>query len=233
MDVDAADLVKWIDMTLTATSFRPPRHFDNAADWVHDLGDIPLERIIFDPWPGTATEADLLLLIERDKRLCELIDGTLVKKPVGLFESLIAVNLIIELGAYVNRMGLGAVFGPDGTFRLQSSGRIRLPDVSFVSQGRLPTARIAVPVLAPDLAIEVLSEGNTEEEINQKFQELFQSGTRLAWVIDPASRTVGIYHGPGAPAMILTEAEKLDGNSVVPGFSMPIAALFRNVPAAP
>jgi energy-coupling factor transporter ATP-binding protein EcfA2 len=38
------------------------------------------------PWPGTATEADLLRLVERDKRLCELIDGTLVEKPVGLIE---------------------------------------------------------------------------------------------------------------------------------------------------
>jgi Uma2 family endonuclease len=219
-------------MTLTATSFRPPRHFDNAADWVHDLGDIPLQRIIFDPWPGTATEADLLLLVERDKRLCELIDGTLVEKPVGLFESLIAVNLIVELGAFVKRMGLGAVFGPDGTFRLQSSGRIRLPDVSFVAQSRLPMVCTAVPVLAPDLAVEVLSEGNTKEEIDQKFKELFQSGTRLAWVIDPLTRTVAVYHGPGAPAMILTEADVLEGNAVLAGFTMPVAALFSNVPAA-
>ena len=197
------------------------------------MGDIPLERIIFDPWPGTATEADLLLLVERDKRLCELIDGTLVEKAVGLFESLIAVNLIVELGAYVKRMGLGAVFGPDGTFRLQSSGRIRLPDVSFVSQDRLPKARVAVPLLAPDLAIEILSEGNTKEEIDQKFNELFQSGTRLGWVVDPQSKTVAIFHGPGAPAMILTEADILDGNTVVLGFTMPVAALFSNVPAAP
>ena len=63
--------------------FHPPRHFDNAAEWLHSLGDVPPERILFDPRPGTATEADLLLLVERDKRLCELIDGTLVEKPVG------------------------------------------------------------------------------------------------------------------------------------------------------
>jgi len=219
-------------MTLAAGPFRSPRHFQNAAEWLHDLGEIPLTRIIFDPWPGTATEADLLLLVERDKRLCELIDGTLVEKPVGLFESLIAANLIIELGAYVKRLGLGAVFGPDGTFRLQSSGRIRLPDVAFVSKDRLPKAGKAVPVLAPDLAIEVLSESNTRLEIDQKLKELFQSGTALAWVIDPSSRTVSVHAGASEQAGILTEADFLDGGAVVPGFKMPVADLFTNVPTA-
>lgn len=219
-------------MTLAAGPFRAPRHFNNAADWLHDLGDIPPNRIIFDPWPGTATEADLLLLVEKDKRLCELIDGTLVEKPAGLLESLIAANLIIELGAYVKRMGLGAVFGPDGTFRLDSSGRIRLPDVAFASHDRLPKAGKAIPVLAPDLAIEVLSEGNTPVEIDQKLKELFQSGTRLAWVVDPSSRTVFVYPGLGQQATVLIEADFLDGGDVVLGFRMPVADLFSNVPPA-
>jgi Uma2 family endonuclease len=218
-------------MSVTATQFRPPRHFENAADWLHALGDIPPQRIIFDPWPGTATEADLLRLVERDKRLCELIDGTLVEKPVGIFESLIAVNLIVELGAYVKQKQLGVVLGPDGTFRLHSSGRIRLPDVSFVSQARLPKAGIPVPVLAPDLAVEVLSESNTPVEIDQKLRELFQSGTRLAWVINPSSRTVSVHPGLGAPVTTLTESDFLDGDTVVVGFKMSVAALFNNIPA--
>ena len=54
-------------------------------------GLVLLSRIRFDPWPGTATEADLLRFVERDKRLCELIDGTLVEKPVGWEESAIAM----------------------------------------------------------------------------------------------------------------------------------------------
>ena len=83
-------------MTLVAhPSFRPPRQFNNAAEWLAELGDIPPDRIVFDPWPGTATEGDLLRLAERDKRLCELIDGTLVEKPVGYWERFIAADLIL------------------------------------------------------------------------------------------------------------------------------------------
>jgi hypothetical protein len=72
--------------TLTSHAIAQPPHFDNAAEWLQSLGNVPLERILFNPLPGTATEADLLALVERDKRLCELIDGTLVEKPVGYWE---------------------------------------------------------------------------------------------------------------------------------------------------
>ena len=72
-------------------AFRPPRHFANGEEWLASLGGVPLSRVIFDSWPGTATEADLLRFVERDKRLCELIDGTLVEKPEGYWEGMIAV----------------------------------------------------------------------------------------------------------------------------------------------
>lgn len=211
----------------------PSRRFDNAAEWLRALGGVPLERIIFDPWPGSATEADLLRFVERDKRLCELIDGTLVEKPVGWAEAIVAANLITFLGAYVLRKDLGAVSGADSTLRMASSGRVRLPDVAFVSRDRLPPTLQPIPTLAPDLAVEVLSESNTPAEIDQKLREYFQSGTRLAWVIDPRARAAAVYHAPGEPTRVLSESDTLDGEQVVPGFTLPVADLFRNVPPAP
>src|SRR5438067_904710 len=161
-------------MTATvAPPFRPPRRFATAADWHRALGGVPLDRIIFDPWPGTATEADLLLLVERDKRLCELIDGTLVEKPVGYWEALVATRLSTRLTVYAEDHGLGDVTGADTTLRMASTGRIRLPDVAFIATGRRPTTPDPVPTLAPDLAVEVLSETNTPEEIAQKLREYF------------------------------------------------------------
>src|SRR5438046_10359522 len=82
-------------MTTTAPniSTAPPR-YRTAAEWLHDLGDIPLKRIIFDPWPGSATEADLLRKVEVEKQLCELVEGTLVEKPMGFYESMVATALI-------------------------------------------------------------------------------------------------------------------------------------------
>lgn len=207
----------------------PPRHFENGAEWLASLGDVPPSRIIFDPWPGTATEADLLFMVDHEKRLCELIDGTLVEKPGGCWEGLIAANIIVLLAAFVNPRKLGAVFGADSTLRMKS-GRIRLPDVSFVSSDRLPQTLAPVPSLAPDLAIEVLSESNTAGEMRQKLAEYFQSGTRLAWLVDPGTRSVSVYTTPDSSPSVVSEAGSLDGGVVLPGLTIRVADMFLNVP---
>jgi Uma2 family endonuclease len=118
---------------------------------------------------------------------------------------------------------------------MRSSGRVRLPDVAFVSIARVPEERSRVPTLAPDLAAEVLSESNTREEIAQKIREYFQSGTRLVWVIDPPTRSVAVYENAGQPQRTLAVTDVLEAGDVLPGFSLPVADLFRNVPppAAP
>lgn len=210
---------------------RPPRRFDNGAEWLRALGGVPLERIIFYPWPGTATESDLLRLVERDKRLCELVDATLVEKPMGFIEAMIAMNLGTDLNIFVRPRNLGLVSGADSTLRM-TAGNVRLPDVSFICREHLPGGYApaeAIPSLAPDLAVEVLSESNTAKEMDQKLKEYFASGTRLAWIIDPPSRTVAVYTSPAKPPQILDDAAELDGGNVLPGFVLPVADLFRGV----
>ena len=207
--------------------------YDNAADWLHDLGDIPLERIIMDPAPGTATEKDLLQLVERDKRLCELIDGTLVEKPVGYLESLLAGWLITELNNFIGSRNLGYVSGEAGMIRM-ISGRVRLPDVAFVSTDDLPGGVLPldpIPTITPTLAVEVLSETNTKAEIQQKLKEYFGSGTKLVWIIDPATRTIAVFeHFSGQPDRVLHEGDVLDGGLVLTGFRLEVARLFLRLP---
>src|SRR5262249_54902087 len=105
---------------------------------VKQLGDIPLERIQLKPAPGTATETDLIAALELPrKRLCELVDGVLVEKPMGTKESLLAMLLGHHLWTFVEQRDLGLVVGPDGPLRL-GIGLVRIPDVSFISWRRLP-----------------------------------------------------------------------------------------------
>jgi len=210
---------------------QPPRRFDNGEQWLAALGGVPLSRIIFDPWPGSATEADLLYMVDHEKRLCELVDGTLVEKPVGFWEGLIAANIIGLLARFVTPQNLGAISGANSTLRMKS-GRIRLPDVSFVAKARLPRTREPVPTLAPDLAIEVLSESNTAAEMRQKLAEYFQSGTRLAWLVDPETRSVAVYTSPDEPISNVPETGELDGGTVLPGLQIRVADMFLNVPNA-
>jgi Uma2 family endonuclease len=204
--------------------------YENAAQMVHELDDVPLERIVMDPLPGTATEQDLLYMVERDK-LVELIDGTLVEKPVGWLESQIAVRLILALGNFIYPRHLGVISGGDGPLRMRR-GRVRLPDITFISAADLPDGRVptdAIPLLPLTLAVEVLSEGNTSREMRQKTKEYFESGAKLVWLIDPPTRTVAVYGGPtDSPARVLTETDTLDGGNVLPGFSVPVRDLFKS-----
>ena len=209
--------------------------FANAAQWHAALGAVPLDRIVFDPRPGTATERDLLRLVEVEGRLCELVDGTLVEKPVGTVESRIATRLGKAMLNFVEPRGLGDVLGPDATLRM-ADGDIRLPDVTFISVADLPGGRPsdeAVPTVRPTLAVEVLSAGNTTGEMRRKTREYFDSGSKLVWRIDPRARTVAVFDAAtDEPAQVLGEADTLDGGTVLPGFTVALAYLF-NGPQAP
>src|SRR5271167_4240630 len=102
--------------------------FETAAELVQRSGNIPLERICFTPPPGTATERDLRAAMRRSDHLYELVDGTLVEKAMGLSESMIAGQVLMELGLFVRQHDLGIPAGADGTVRLLK-GLVRMPDV--------------------------------------------------------------------------------------------------------
>ena len=197
------------------------------ADVLRQLGGISPRRIRFRPAPGTATEEDVIKIRDRERRLFELVDGVLVEKVMGYWESVLAIELGRLLGNFVEPRKLGTIAGEAGMLRL-SPGLVRIPDLSFISRARLAHHRRALaPILplAPDLAIEVLSEGNTPREMARKIHEYFASGCRLVWLVDPRNRTVAVYTSPAEP-IILTEKQTLTGGDVLPGFRLPLRKLF-------
>jgi len=66
--------------------------------------------------------------------------------------------------------------------------------------------------------------------MEQKLLEYFQSGTRLAWLINPGPRSVAVYNDPERAAHVPDEHAQLYGADVLPGFAVAVADLFRNVP---
>ncbi len=80
---------------------------------------------------------------------------------------------------------------------------------------------------APDLAVEILSPNNTVEEIDTKIVDYFENGARLVWTINPRLRYVLVYRGAREPDRLLKSTNSLEGEDVVPGFSLPLAELFQ------
>ena len=201
------------------------------ADLLRRLGGISPRRVLLNPPPGKATEKDLLAYQRRTGRACELVEGTLVEKPVGYNESSIAATLIRLLGNHAVEHDLGNVAGEQGTMRLMPK-LVRIPDVSFVRWEKFPgrhLPREPIPDLAPDLAVEVLSEGNTAGEMKRKLKEYFLAGAALVWLVDPEKRTVAVHTAPDS-STVLTEADTLDGGDVLPGLSLPVRQVFEGLP---
>ena len=198
-----------------------------AADLLERFGPMPAERIRTSPPPGTATEQDVINMEERESRLCELADGVLVAKALGVYESFLAMEIGGLLREFLKRNGLGFVVGADGMMRL-APGLVRIPDVSFVSWNQLPGRRVPrVPIadLAPELAIEVTSASNTAQEMERKLQEYLAAGVRLVWYVLPLSQEVRVY--TAGQHDVLTIDQELSGGDVLPGFVLPLRQLFE------
>ena len=216
---------------MVAKTPTPALPFATVADLHERLGFVPLHRIRMDPPPGTATVADVIRFLEGDdKRLYELIDGTLVEKAVGTHEGFLAAALIRLLGNFVADNDLGLVGGADNPYRMLAEN-VRYPDVSFVPWSELPDEELptaAIWNITPALAVEVLSPSNTAAEIDRKIAELFELGTKLVWVIDPPTVSAAVYTKGKKPKRV-GPGDVLEGGKVLPGFRLPLSDLFATV----
>ncbi|MBZ0169658.1 hypothetical protein MELA_01159 [Candidatus Methylomirabilis lanthanidiphila] len=177
------------------------------------------------------TAQDLWRLGEGDVRR-ELVNGEVIEMtPVGGVHGKITLRVSRKLVEHVDQQGGGEVLVGDVGFVLNlptDPERVRAPDVAFVASDRLPEGQLPQGFLhgAPDLAVEVLSPTDNPVDIQQKVRDYLDAGARLVWVIAPAARTATVYRADSS-ARLLRETEALEGETVLPGFLLPLAEIFR------
>lgn len=208
-----------------------------ATTWeqrLNDLGNVPASRVRSNPAPGTATVDDLTRLRNTERKLYELVDGTLVEKSMGWQESLLAGILLHWLHGYLDLHRIGVATGADGMTRLFGE-TVRGPDVAFFAWNRMPNGQIPtdpIPDLVPNFVIEVLSTGNTYAEMSRKRREYFQAGVELLWMVDHRTRTVTAFR-TALEATVYSEDKIIDGGNVLPGWQVNIAELFSRLDRQP
>lgn len=164
-----------------------------------------------------------------DEDRWELVAGQLVREPVPGYEhGGVAANLSFHLYRFVREHELGRVFDVVGFVLASDPDTLRGPDLSFVSAERLAILprRRSFFVGAPDLAVEVLSPGNTRWEIEVKVEEYLAAGARAVWVVDPSRKSL-VVHLPGHEPETLEAGDTLDGEAYLPGFRLPVAEIFE------
>jgi len=174
----------------------------------------------------TVQEFAALLEEQPDTSLrLELIEGSVVEmpKPTGQHGE-ITGNIFGFIWNYAREHKLGRVTAAETGFIL-GANTVRGLDVAFISAKRSPDPLPAELVtIAPDLAVEVISPGNTASDINRKIHELFAAETSLIWIVYPETRTVDVHQSGSATT--LTESGTLDGGTVLPGFTLPVSQIF-------
>ena len=168
--------------------------------------------------------------------LYEVVDDRVVELgPMGAHEIWLATVLVVHLANFVGQHQLGRVVQEllfDFTAMVQ---RKRRPDVAFVSYERWPRQR-SVPhaeawEVVPNLVVEVISLSDKGNDILDKIAEYFRIGVECVWVIFISQAQVYIYESP-TQVRILTRADELYGEPVLPHFRLPLAALFEDIEAA-
>jgi Uma2 family endonuclease len=161
----------------------------------------------------------------------EVVNGELVVSPKNnWFHGRVCTRLIFALESFNRAYRLGAVLDSSTGFWMFNRN-CRAPDVSFVAKTRMaslgfkPNETRFFPG-APDLAVEVLSEGNTRMEIDARLRDFFASGTRVAWVIDLEQQRVEVCHSLADRELIGTGGFLL-GEDILPGFRLAVGDLFR------
>ena len=146
--------------------------------------------------------------------------------PSGALSSIVAGKVLVKLAGFVEQGRLGLYGTAGGGFQLtRQPDTVRATDVWFVRTEHIPAEGIPTRMFwpgAPDLAIEVLSLSDRFGDVLEKVQEYIDAGTRLVWVIDPESRSAGVFRLHG-PVQFIDEPGALDGEDILPGFSLPLS----------
>ena len=175
------------------------------------------------------TADELLKLPKGDGRRFELIRGVLIEKmPGGDPHSEAVVRTGTILTVYSDDNDYGDVRSGEPGYRLdRDPDTVRAPDVAWFAPGRLIRGRPGFPELAPDLAVEVKSPGNSWPEVRTKAAMWLNYGSQQVWVADPPTATITVYSSLNTAPVTLGEDDILDGGELLPGFSTPVWRLFR------
>jgi Uma2 family endonuclease len=178
------------------------------------------------------TSRDLDLLPDIEGIRYEIIDGELhVSKAPGLEHQYVCLSLGSLLHAWSMADGHGRAYGTPGLVFAEDDDVI--PDIVWISLDRLNVGRDAAGhiTVGPELAIEVLSPGSTNERRDRESKLALYSrrGVDEYWIVDWRHHTVDVFRrvaGELALVATLTDGESIS-SPLLPGFEIPVVDLWE------
>ncbi len=172
--------------------------------------------------------AEELFYLDDEPNRHELIKGELLTmSPAGEEHGIITMRLAIPLGAYVDANNLGIIYCAETGFKLEHNpDTVLAPDIAFIRQERLGEPLQRYRSGPPDLVVEVLSPSESRKRVEKKTALWLGFGALVVWLVDPKTRTIEVRR-PNGQTTILSLQDELNGEDVVPGFTIPLSRIFR------
>ena len=179
--------------------------------------------------PTTAMTAEELLRLPAGDRRLELIAGELREMaPAGAEHGAVAAWILTRIASGAATSGAGTVFAAETGFVLsRAPDTVRAPDAAFVTQERVEAAGRVLGYWPgpPDLAVEVVSPGDSFSEVHEKALAWLRAGARVVLVADPPTCHVTVYRSP-SDVRVLAGDDPVDCTDLVPGFAPAASTLF-------
>lgn len=161
-----------------------------------------------------------------DGKRYELIEGELVLNPAPVTRhQQIVRKILVLIDRYFTDHGGGEVFVAPLDVVLAEDVVLE-PDLMVVRSDRMSIVRRKNIQGAPNIVIEVLSDGTRrkDEIVKRKLYERF--GVDEYWIVDPDSDTVTIYRRTGS-SFTRSETVGTITTPLLPGFALDLDAIFE------
>ena len=158
----------------------------------------------------------------------EIVDGEIYERSMPNPEhARIEAKITTKIGKFLENNPIGEVY-TECHFQLKKK-LTRVPDIAFVSFERFPESgepKGSKWLIAPDLAIEIISPTDDYEEVFKKLSEYFAAKVKQVWLVSPEQKTLTVYRSR-KDAAILTEEDEVVCEEILPGFRLKLSDIFQ------
>ena len=152
----------------------------------------------------------------------------LVNAPAGFDSDAGNAEVIYQLKAWAKQQGRGIVAGATAGFFLPDGSSLS-PDAAYLTQeqvdGLRPGDRKRFLRTVPAFVVELRSRSDPLAAAKAKMKQWIENGAKLAWLIDPKSRSVFVYEA-GREA-ILERGSHVSGTGPVEGFVLDLSSVWE------
>jgi Uma2 family endonuclease len=199
--------------------------------YILDKQGIEVEEIVIETNSANLTEEQFLNLCVENKHLRFERDknkNIIIMSPTFTETGNVNGDIFGEVWYWNKQNHLGYCFDSNTGYTLPN-GAVRSPDVSWIVKDKYlnlsKAERKSFAHICPDFVIELMSKSDSLKKLMEKMEEWMENGCRLAWLIDPNTKSTHVYK-PNMKPHEIPFTETLNGENVLPGFELKLSEII-------